>query len=203
MTTENSLTADGALRGKRSRRAGERLADGLGEGHGVAGSHEPAAVLVDELRDRRDARRDDRASEGQRLHDDDGQPFGEARQQQGSAFPQDLPDLRVGCPPPQDHPILHAVRANGRLDGGPALAVTHQHDAQAGELRRQGGDHLWDEDLPLRRTEPADADEGLAVARAARFDGVELLECDAAAGQMNLGGVLRSSEFGEPLAAMV
>ena len=86
------------------RRCGQQLPNGVGQAFHVPGRDQPAVnAVAHQFRNAGDKRADDRPAQGQRFHQHDRQPLGEARQHQAAGGLDLTPNVRSAQPAGDPH----------------------------------------------------------------------------------------------------
>ena len=173
----------------------------------VAGRHEQALVAIaHQLRDSGDVGRHDGQPGGHRLHEDDGDALGEARQREhvGSLVVGD--EVVLADPPREPHAPADAEPSGRRLELRPQRAVADDRQVGVDAAGDQPGERLEQHRLALDRDEPSDSQDpkGRRGPRAPSAGGRVAGQVDSAAHDTQLRPVLLSDELHElrpPVAA--
>src|SRR5262249_38611805 len=133
---------------------------------------------------------DHRTLHRQRLHEDDRQALGEARQDQRARVADRFEYVLVALPAEQLDPIAQVAGLDGGFDLRAERAVADQVDFEVDAFLCEAGGGFDQDEVAFGRAEAADADEAWITGRRG-FGGVEELFIQAAVDDLDLVPVFK------------
>jgi hypothetical protein len=131
-----------------------------GEPLPVAGLEEESArPRFDELRDAADARRDDRTAARHRFHQDDGDSFHPAREDEGVAAAVGGGDVGLALRAGEAETGGDSARGDARLEIRPLASFAHELELRVEAGGERVGEGVDEQELSLLRREPSDREE--------------------------------------------